>query len=133
MSRVVVYECCPGLEPSALSLLRNEGLNIVSCQDGKTLLEEIVQNKPNVVIYAMKCGDPSDLGVLRLLRRASPDVPLVLLARDGSLSTQRLVQSLRPIYYAVYPLEPNELREAVRAALARPGRDRSKANSGGRS
>jgi hypothetical protein len=45
---------------------------------------------------------------------------VVLIAAEGSLNTQRLVQSLRPIYYAVCPVEPAELCDAVKSALAKP-------------
>ena len=122
MSRVVIYECCLGDEHPAFSLLKDEGFDLVACPDGETLLEEVVQHRPDVLIYALKPDSPQDLAVLQLLRRAAPELPLVLLASEGSLSTQRLVQDLRPIYYAVCPIEASELRDAVRAALSRTGR-----------
>ena len=121
-SRVVVYECCLTSEHPALSLLKDEGFDLVSLTDGEALLEEVVKNRPDVLIYGLSPNCGQDLGVLQLLRRAAPDLPLVLLAAQGSLSTQRLVQSLRPIYYAVSPVEAAELRDAVRAELARASR-----------
>ena len=121
-SRVVVYECCLSQEHPAISLLKDEGFDLVSCTDGQMLVEEVVQRQPAVVIYGLRPESAEDLGVLQLLRRAAPDVPLVLLAAEASLETQRLVQSLRPIYYSVCPVEPAELRDAVRAAVERPVR-----------
>ena len=43
----------------------------------------------------------------------------MLLATDGSLAVQRQLRDLRPIYYAIVPVEPAELRDAVHAAIAR--------------
>lgn len=120
MSRIVVYETRLGDEHPALSLLKDEGFELVACTDGETLLEEVVQRRPDVLIYGLKPDSPADLAVLQLLRRAAPELPFVLLASESSLATQRLVQNLRPIYYAVCPVEGTELRDAVRAALARP-------------
>jgi DNA-binding response OmpR family regulator len=128
--RIVVYECCLGDEHPALSLLKDEGFELIACTDGETLLEEVVQHRPDALIYGIKPDTPQDLAVLQLLRRAAPELPLVLLASEGSLSTQRLVQSLRPIYYAVCPIEAAELRDAVRAALARPGRSAMESGRG---
>jgi DNA-binding response OmpR family regulator len=71
------------------------------------------------VVYGLRPSGQEDIGVLQLLRRAAPDLPLVLVAAEESLVTQKLVQDLRPIYYAVRPLDEAELIEAVRAALAR--------------
>jgi DNA-binding NtrC family response regulator len=121
-SRVIVYECCVSEDHPALTLLKDEGFELVACEDGKALLEELVQRRPDVLIYGFRAGSSQDLGLLQLVRRAAPELPLVLLASEGSLSTRRLVQSFRPIYYAVCPVEGGELVDAVRAALARPGR-----------
>ena len=77
---------------------------------------------PDAVIYALRADCREDLGVLRLMRRAAPDVPLVLLAAEDSLDTRKLTQSLRPIYYVVSPLDGAELCEVMRTAVSRRGR-----------
>jgi hypothetical protein len=112
--RVLVYTCSVPTDDPAFALLKDEGVQVVSCNDGQNLLEQVV--------YAFRTESAQDLGVLHLLRRVAPDLPLVLLATEGSLEVQRLVQNLRPIYYAVTPVEPSELRDAVHAALARQAR-----------
>ncbi len=116
-----MFACGWDADHPALSRLRDEGLELVAYQDGRALIEEVVRNKPNVVIYTLKGNDSADFPILGLLRRVAPDLPLVLLAEQGSLGVQRLAQDLRPIYYAVLPLEADELGDAVRAALARSG------------
>lgn len=93
------------------------GYELEDCHDGETLLEAVVARSPDVVVFAMRADNLSDMAVLQLLRRILPDAPLILLVRDGSLATRRSVQALRPMYYAVAPVEGAELREAVRAAI----------------
>jgi DNA-binding NtrC family response regulator len=122
LSRVVVCESFTKGEAPVLSVLRQEGFEPVSCADGQALLEDVVQRRPDVVIFGLKADCEQDLGVLHLFRRIAPDVPLVLVASDESLSTQKQVQELRPIYYAVRPADAAELREAVESALERRGR-----------
>jgi len=56
------------------------------------------------------------------VRRRMPDLPVVLVAEDSSLHTEKSVRELRPVYYAVAPIEGEELREAVGAALAHRSR-----------
>jgi hypothetical protein len=73
-------------------------------------------------VYALGADCREDLGVLRLMRRAAPDVPLVLLAAEDSLDTRRCTQPFRPIYFAIGPVEGAELRDVVRAAIRRRGR-----------
>ncbi|MBI5836546.1 MAG: hypothetical protein HZB25_04815 [Candidatus Eisenbacteria bacterium] len=122
MPRVVVCETFEIGEAPVGTVLRQEGFEPVACPDGRALLEEVVQRRPDVVIYGLRADCEQDLGVLHLFRRIAPDVPLVLVASDESLSTQKLVQELRPIYYAVRPADAAELREAVESALERRGR-----------
>jgi DNA-binding response OmpR family regulator len=108
--------------PPVLTMLASEGFELVACADGQALLEEVMHRQPDAVIYALGADCREDLGVLRLMRRAAPDVPLVLLACDGSLDTRRSLQSLRPIYFAVSPVDDAELRDVVRSAVRRRGR-----------
>lgn len=104
--------------------LQSLGIEPVRCREPKTLLEEAVKHPPDVVICDLAIGCREDLFMLELLRRVAPSVPLILVASEGSLLTQRLVQGLRPMYYMVGPIEVPELREAVEAALTRQKRAR---------
>jgi DNA-binding NtrC family response regulator len=102
-----------------MAMLERDGLTLVDCRSSQVLLEEIVQKRPAVVLLGFRSHHAEDLGVLQLVRRVSPDVPLVLIADQGSLDAQRFAQRVRPIYYAVSPVDPSELRDALSAALAR--------------
>jgi len=123
-SRVILYEACEANEATIHSVLDPERYEVVSCPGGQALLEEVVQRKPDVVVYGLRPDCEQDLGVLHLLRRMAPEVPLVLVASEASLGTQKQVQELRPIYYAVRPVDASELREALEAAVVRRGRTR---------
>lgn len=122
VSRIVIQVTAAPSDPSVGAALEAEGYDLVSCADAQALLEEVMHRQPDAVIYALRADCRDDLGVLRLMRRAAPDVPLVLLAAEDSLDTRRLTQSLRPIYYAVGPVDGAELRDVVRAAVSRRGR-----------
>jgi DNA-binding response OmpR family regulator len=119
LSRVLVYECCPEQEVSIQALLQQDDHDLVACEDGEKLLEAVMARKPDVVVYVFKPDCQDDLGVLQLLRRLAPTVPLIVLANESSLRLQRLVSEWRPMYYAVAPIEPAELRSAVQSALVR--------------
>ena len=115
--RVLVFDGYLAPEPAAMEALERHGYAVVRCSDTHTLLEEIVQRPPSVVVFGLRANGLEDLGLLHLVRRALPNVPLILIADKGSLETQRGIQSLRPIYYAMCPLDAAELGEAVESAL----------------
>lgn len=116
-------------DPPLQALLEADGFDTVACRDGYAVLEQVMQRPAAAVIYALRTDCRDDLDILRLMRRAAPDVPLVLLAAEDSLDTRKVTQILRPIYYAVCPVDGAELRDVVRAALSRRGRG---AGAGGR-
>src|SRR5262245_20413243 len=114
---VVVYEPGSGPEGGGThSLLEHQGYQLTACGDGEGLLEAVVVQRPDAVVYVFREESAEELGFLRLLRRLAPAVPIVVLAGESSLALQRVVQRLRPIYYAVAPVEPAEIRAAVQSA-----------------
>jgi len=122
VDRKLIYECFPNAEHPSLDFLRSEGFEIDSFDDFDLLLEQVMRRRPRAVVCGLRPRSPQDVGMLQLLRRVAPDLPLVLLATESSLRAQRQVQSLRPVYYAVCPVEVTELRDAVLAATSRSAR-----------
>jgi len=120
--RIVVQVSAASADPSISSVFEKEELELISCADSRAFLEEVMHRQPDAVIYALRPDCREDLGVLRLLRRAAPDVPLVLLAAEDCLDMRRLTQTLRPIYFAVGPVDSAELRDVVRTAVTRRAR-----------
>jgi CheY-like chemotaxis protein len=122
LPRIVMLVTAAPADPPLVPLLEAEGIQLVPCPDARALLEEVMLAVPDMVIYALRADCREDLGVLRLMRRAAPDVPLVLLAAEDSLDTRKITQSLRPVYYAVCPVDGAELRDVIRTAISRRGR-----------
>ena len=98
--------------------LTADGHRVIHGASRDLLLEDLVQHRPDVLIFMLRAQQAADLAVLHLVRRRMPDLPVVMVADESSLHTERAVRELRPVYYAVAPVEGEELREAVRAALA---------------
>jgi DNA-binding response OmpR family regulator len=121
MAHVVMQVTSAPANPPVASMLEVEGFELSSCLDGRALLESVVHRHPDVVVYALKADCREDLGVLRLVRRAAPEVPLVLIAADDSFDTRKMTQPLRPIFYVVAPVDGAELRDALHAAVTRRG------------
>jgi len=101
------------------TVLDGLGFAVDSFSDGPGFLEAAVAKPPDLVVYALGATLEADLGVLRLLRRAQPEVGLIVLAAEASLQTRTAVQPLRPMFYSVGPLDPAEVAEVVQAALRR--------------
>ena len=115
---VLVRDPAEGLQAALI----DEKWTLVPCGDAPALLEAIVAQRPNVIVVAFSRALAGS-GLLSLVRRAAPQIPLILLADEGDLELQRMLQHARPYYYDVVPFDPDELHQAVRSALA-PSRSR---------
>jgi DNA-binding response OmpR family regulator len=104
--------------------LRQAGYRVESFPDQARFLEAAVARPPALVVYALGPSLEDDLGVLRLLKRAQPDVSVIVMTEDPSLRTRAAVQPLRPVFFSVDPTDPEEVLEVVRETIrrrARPG------------
>lgn len=111
----------PALRDHALGrVLSSNGYAVTGLTSGDALLEEVVSAHAGAIIYVLPAASAHDLALLRLMRRAAPSLPLVLLAAEGSLEVQREALQLRPVYYGVAPVDEEELLGAVRAAIDGP-------------
>ena len=122
--RVVLCSCGRALAAALRAALESPELEVAYCRPLDSILEEVIRRRPAVVIYELKAARISDLAVLQLLKRAAPDIRLVLIA-TGSLETERMFRELRPVYYAVHPVGDEEMVEAVHAALGERARRRA--------
>lgn len=120
MSRIVVYQPRRDIVDTR-TLLSGQGHEVVLCPDREVLFDAIAERRPDLLVYVLdELG--TDLGLLTVLRRVSPTLPLILLGGPSGLEARRSVQELKPTYYGVLPLDPTELSDAVRGVLHRAHR-----------
>jgi DNA-binding response OmpR family regulator len=116
VSRILIHEPRPTSD-ECRSLLAGEGHEVIVCRDRESLIDAMAEERPDLLVYVL--GDLDlDVGVLTVVRRAATQLPLILLGGQSDLATRRSVQELKPTYNAMFPLEPSELSDAVRGALA---------------
>lgn len=104
---------------SAATHLSESGIEARVSESEPGLLEEVVRNPPDVLVFELADEPADDLAFLKLVRRLYPALPLVILGHGGRLGVRRLVQGLNPVYFGVVPVDGVEVEEAVSAALRR--------------
>jgi DNA-binding response OmpR family regulator len=119
---VVISEPRGGGETPLATQLGAEPWEVVWCNEDQDVLDQVIQRRPQALVFALAADVQRDLALLFLLRRVAPAVPLVLVAAAASLETQRMIQELRPTYYVVRPVDRAELHEAIAAAIAQQAR-----------
>jgi DNA-binding response OmpR family regulator len=115
VSRILIHDPRRGRHDWC-RLLEQEGHDVVVCTGREALIEALAARRPHLIVYVMS-DLPLDLGVLWVLRRIAATLPIILLGGPTGLEARRSVQEVKPVYYGMFPLEPAELRDAVRGAL----------------
>jgi DNA-binding NtrC family response regulator len=122
---VIVFDAAANGGPSLAQMLSAGGFEVCSTATTEALADALASRRHQVVLFALCPGRSDDLVALRLLRHLAPECPLIIVAADASLEVRRLIQTMRPIYFAARPVDGKELREAVQAACARQLRNTS--------
>jgi DNA-binding NtrC family response regulator len=122
---VIVFEAAANGGPPLAQMLSAGGFRVCSTATTEALADALATRRHQVILFALCPGRADDLVALRLLRHLAPDCPLVIVAADASLEVRRLIQTMRPFYFAARPVDGKELCEAVRAACVRQRRNAS--------
>ncbi len=131
--RVIVYEPVADGDPPLRDLLARSECQVFEACTADALVDAVGSGRHQVVLFAFSPDRPDDLVTLRLLRRLAADFPLVVVATDSSLEVRRLIQTMRPVYFAARPVDPDELCEALRdACLPRRTADDDQPGTSGR-
>jgi DNA-binding NtrC family response regulator len=120
---VIVFEDGTNGEPPLADVLAGSRCEVCAISGTEALVDAVASGRHQALLFAFRPERDDDLVALRLLRRLAPDFPLIVVASHASLEVRRLIQPLRPIYFAPRPVDPAELCEAVHDACVRPTRD----------
>lgn len=99
-------------------LLREEGYEVITADNGRTALELLDTRHPDLVILDVMMPHMDGLEVCRRIRQ-SMDVPIIILSAKGETTDKVLGLELGADDYLPKPFEPSELLARVRAVLRR--------------
>ncbi len=101
------------------AVLEREGHSIVSYEDGESLIFDLQNRLPDVVILDVMLPGMDGLEVLEELRRRIPGVPVLMLT--AATSVERVVEAMRlgAYDYLGKPIDPTELSTSIRNATER--------------
>jgi two-component system KDP operon response regulator KdpE len=108
-------------EPPIRKLLRmglsTEGYEIVEAPNGRSALEQLVQNRPDLVILDLGLPDIQGLDLLRTMRAANDRVPIVVLSSRSDEGAKVEALDHGADDYVTKPFGMEELLARMRAAL----------------
>lgn len=117
--RILLFARPGDLAEEVREVLQSHGCEVQHISADETFLESVVRHPPEAVLFALQADVTVDLPLLQLLRRVNQQVPLILLGNEGTLGERQRLQGFQPSYYALLPLDPHELADAVMSVAHR--------------
>ena len=118
MSRVLLVDDEPRILSLLHSLLKSEGLDVVSEHDGASAIERINNEQLDLVVSDIRMSPVDGMEVFRTARAKQPDTPVILLTAYGAVSTAIEAMKGGAFDYLTKPFKVDELLITIRRALA---------------
>jgi DNA-binding response OmpR family regulator len=117
--RILIVEDDPSILRGLQLNLGMEGYTVRSAMDGETGLELARTEQPDLVVVDIMLPRMDGLAVVRELRRADPDLPVLILSAKGQESDKVAGLQLGADDYMVKPFGLKELLARIDALLRR--------------
>ncbi len=119
MTRVLFGEDDRALARGVVALLKTAGYSVDHVEEGHLVLEMAQEEAYGLIILDIGLPDVSGFDVLRKLRSAGVDIPVLLLTARDALEDRVAGLNLGGDDYMLKPFEPAELEARVRALVRR--------------
>jgi two-component system, chemotaxis family, chemotaxis protein CheY len=94
------------------------GHTVTEAASGMAALESYVLERPELVMLDLTMEDLSGLEVLARIREIDPDSRVIVVSADVQRSTAKMVSEAGAFRFLGKPAEPEDVIDAVQAALA---------------
>ncbi len=121
--RVLVVEDDLSILTGLSMSLRFEGYDVIQAQDGKTGLQKVIDERPDLLVLDVMLPAMNGFEVLEELKRRGNAVPVIVLTAKGVETDRVMGLNLGADDYVVKPFALQELLARIRAVLRRRVRD----------
>jgi two-component system nitrogen regulation response regulator NtrX len=117
MQSVLIVDDEPNIRRMLGALLRAEGYEVREAGSGRSALAEVRGDEPDAVMMDLYMPDATGLEVLPELKKAAPDVPVLMMSGRASLSDAVKATKLGAFHFVEKPLAPEAVLLSLRSAL----------------
>lgn len=118
MACVLLVDDEPRILSLLHSLLKSEGLKVISERDGASAIERIRSEPLDLIVSDIRMSPVDGMEVFHVARREQPDTPVILLTAYGAVNTAIEAMKGGAFDYLTKPFKVDELLITVRRALS---------------
>jgi DNA-binding NtrC family response regulator len=117
MRKLLVVDDDPASCRLVVAIFTGEGVEVISAYDGTTALARLDALRPDVVLLDLEMPGMNGLEVLRRIRTADPELPVVMLTAERDVKTAVHAMQLGAFDYQTKPVNHEEIVVTVKRAF----------------
>jgi DNA-binding response OmpR family regulator len=117
--RILIVDDEPNVRLVFRTALESEGYDLAEAANGRDALNWLRTSKADLILLDLQMPDTGGMEVLRRLRKADNDTPVVIITAHGSVPDAVQAMKLGAIDFLAKPLTPHALRQVVAEVLER--------------
>lgn len=118
MTQILIYDNNTGILEKMNPLLVGEGYRVSQCKSFKSLYEEVLAGRAQLLITDIEIQDEDGIEAIRQIRHIS-SIPIMVLSQNGDGANKVAALDAGADDYVVHPCNPLELLARVKSHLRR--------------
>jgi len=114
---ILVADDEPHVRSLLSSLLKTEGYNVVTAENGQHTLEVFRKESPDLILLDVRMPLMDGIETFKLIRQENDDVPVIMLTAHGTIETAVQAMKMGAFDYLAKPFNLEEIKIIIKKAL----------------
>ena len=99
--------------------LTDAGYRVAATERAGEAIQRVLSQQVDAIVLGIHTTGMSGVEALPILNQIAPSLPVIVVADDEGLETERAARRSKIFYYLIKPVDLCELRDVVRQAVTR--------------
>lgn len=117
-NKVLIVDDQNGIRVLLMEVFTNEGYETFQAPNGKTALEIVREEDPDLVLLDMKIPGMDGLDILKHIKSINSSIKVIMMTAYGELDMIKEATELGAIMHFTKPFDIDEMRQAVQQQLS---------------
>jgi len=119
--RILLVDDDPGLLRLLTLRLKSEGYEVAACENATQAQTSLPRFRPDVVVTDLRMADVDGIGLLKILQRRYPALPVLMMTAHGTIPDAVAATRSGAFAFLTKPVDKQELLEKLEKAISTSG------------